>query len=94
VKTLSLILTLILFLLGIWFVVEFTQICYECNPAKDLADEMGSSDIIFSIVSFATAIFSVFLITKKKFIASAILCGIVAGSQFVIVLMMFLKNPL
>lgn len=84
VKAISLILTLILFLFGGYFLLKHFQTCYQCDPsliAKTTADKIEKPEIIFAIANFTSAIFSVGLMIKGKFSISAIICGIVAGLQ-------------
>ncbi len=87
-KTFSFVLTLVLLLIGVGFLAIYIQTCFECSPAlvpKTLPDEFTQPDIIFAIVNFIFALFSVYLMFKRKFHASAIISGVVAGLQVVAV---------
>jgi hypothetical protein len=95
IKALSLVLTLVLLFIGACYLVEYFETCYVCNPAlirKNVTDEFEKPDIIFAIVNFVFAIFSAYLIKKRKFSASVIVSGVIAGLQMVAAGMVILLN--
>jgi hypothetical protein len=87
IKAFAFVLTLILFLFGGYFLVQYYQTCYACNPAlaQAVSNEFDKPDVIFAMINFVVAIFSIYLITKRKFNISAIISGVVAGLQLVAV---------
>jgi len=85
-KSLSFIFILVLLFFGGYFLVEYFQTCYTCDPAlasKTLADKFENPVIILAIANFAFAVTSAYLMTKRKFGISASVSGIAAGLQIV-----------
>jgi hypothetical protein len=88
IKAFSLILLFILLLFGVFFLIEHFQTCYKCNPAltsKAAPDDFEAPDMIMAIVNFIFAVFSAYLMVRKRYRTSAIISGIVAGLQVTIV---------
>jgi hypothetical protein len=87
IKVFAFVLTLILVAFGGYFIVQYYQTCYTCNPAlsQAMSDEFDKPDLIFAMINFAVAILSIYLITIRKFNISAIVSGVVAGLQVVAV---------
>jgi hypothetical protein len=88
IKLFAFIVTLLLFLFGIYFLVENYQVCYACSTplsANAAPDGLEKPYVLFALLNFTTAIFSVYLLTIRKFNTSAILSGVIAGLQVVAV---------
>jgi hypothetical protein len=90
-KAFSLVVTLILLLIGCYFLVVYFQTCYQCNPTT-VKDEFERPEMVFAIGNFAFAILSAYLITKRKFNASAIIAGVIVGLQAVVIGTITLSN--
>lgn len=94
IKTFALVLTLVLLAFGGYFLVEYYQTCYRCNPelVHETTGQFEAPDIVFAIANFTAAVFSIILLTKRKFSASAIVSGVMAGLQVVAVGSVMLLN--
>lgn len=94
-KSLSFVFILVLLFFGGYFLVEYFQTCYTCDPAlayKTTLDKFENPAVIFACINFVTALFSVYLLVKEKFSISAIFSGVVAGLQIVAVGAIVLLN--
>lgn len=92
VKVLALILTTILFVLGICFLVKNYETCYTCNApvaSETFPEVHNRTDIYFAILNFVFAMISAYFITIKKFKVGAIVSGAMVGLQAVAFGMLF-----